>query len=84
GGAVLTGATLLGRHLILNSRGKPAEEVYRRPFSTVHAALAEGKPFSKAVEMGRNRLWSLVSTDMQMAKVRQADASLRRSGAKYY
>lgn len=70
--------------LILAARGVPFEEVYARPAVQLYSALAKGLPFDEALAMGRNRLQSLVSTDMQMAKVRQSRESLRRSDAKFY
>lgn len=69
---------------ILNARGVPAEEVYRRPANQVYTALAAGKPFDAALALGRDRLASLVATDLQMAKVRQADATLLRNDVQYY
>ena len=65
-------------------RGVAADEVYRRPFVEVWTSLAEGAGFRDAVARGARRLESLVSTDVQMARVRQSDASLRASGARYY
>lgn len=79
-----TSAALVDAEAMLSARGVPAEEVYRRPAHEVYTALGEGKPFEAALALGRNRLTSLVATDMQMAKVRQADAGLRRSGATFY
>ncbi len=76
--------SLVKRFEIVNGRGVPADEVYRRPAIEMYSALSEGKPFTAAKEQGLNRLVSLVSTDMQMAKVRQSDSSYRSSGAKFY
>lgn len=74
----------VAREQILAARGVAPEQVYRRPANELYTALSQGKPFEAAVALGRSRLISLVSTDLQMAKVRQADASLHRSGAQYY
>ncbi|MBE7953612.1 hypothetical protein ILP86_04670 [Microbacterium sp. R1] len=65
---------------VTGGRGVPAEEVYRRPAATVYSALADDKPMALAVEEGATRLASLISTDMQMAKVRQAQRSLESAG----
>lgn len=70
--------------LILDGRGVPAVEVYRRPAVEVYTALSEGVSYPDAVERGAVRLADLVLTDMQMAKVRQADVSLQARGATYF
>ncbi|WP_306365448.1 hypothetical protein [Nocardia sp. CC227C] len=72
------------RDEILQARGVPAGQVYRRPAIEVYSALAEGKTVTAAIAAGRTRLMSLVSTDLQMAKVRQSRSSLARSRAKYF
>lgn len=69
---------------ILSARGVPFGQVYRRPAVAMYTALTQGKPVDTAIRMGRNRLESLVSTDLQIAKVRQSRASMDRSRAKYY
>lgn len=66
------------RAMVLDGRGIAVEEVYRRPAVEVYAALAEGAAFVDAARAGSRRLESLVSTDVQMAKVRQSRASLER------
>lgn len=75
---------LVDRAAVTGGRGVPPEEVYRRPANQVYIALAEGKPFPAAVAAGLTRLVSIVATDLQMAKVRQSDASLRKAGTHYY
>lgn len=72
-GGVLPGVT--------QGRGVAPEDVYRRPFVTAYSALKEGKPLALAVAAGATRLTDIVLTDMQMAKVRQAQATLGRSDA---
>lgn len=72
------------RALVLNGRGVDAGEVYRRPAVTVYTELAAGKSMSEAVKAGAARLSSLAATDLQMAKVRQAQASLTSKGVKQY
>lgn len=65
------------RAAVTGGRGVPADDVYRRPGTTVYTELANGTAYPDAVAAGGARLASLVSTDLQMAKVRQADQSLR-------
>lgn len=65
---------------VTGGRGVPVDEVYRRPATTLYTALSEDKPMALAVEEGASRLASLISTDMQMAKVRQAQRSLDSAG----
>lgn len=75
---------LVDRDYVTQGRGVPAEEVYQRPASVVYTELANGKTFDIALAMGANRLKSLVSMDMQMAKVRQSSASLQASNYEAY
>ena len=69
---------------VTGGRGVPAEDVYRRPAVEVYTALAGGASYPDAVSRGLGRLVSLVSTDVQMAKVRQSRASMGASGARFY
>lgn len=69
---------------VTGGRGVDPAEVYRRPAVEVYTALSEGVGFADAVQRGARRLESLVGTDMQMAKVRQARSSFRSSGARYF
>lgn len=66
--------------VVTGGRGVPAEDVYRRPGTTVYTELAQGKPVGDAIAAGGERLLSLVMTDLQMAKVRQAQRSLSSAG----
>lgn len=68
------------RDMVTGGRGVPREEVYRRPAVAVYSALSDDVPMALAVEAGAARLASLVSMDMQMAKVRQADRSMSAGG----
>ncbi|AHH20848.1 putative bacteriophage protein [Nocardia nova SH22a] len=70
--------------LVQGGRGVPAEQVYRRPAVEVYTALSKDVALEEAVQRGQTRLESLIATDLQMAKVRQADASLKASGKKYF
>jgi hypothetical protein len=58
--------------------------VSRRPAIELYSALADNKPLNVAVQRGQTRLESLVSTDLQMAKVRQAQQSLDKAEAPFY
>lgn len=69
---------------ILGARGVPAEVVYERPVTTVRTALAQGLAFSEAVAEGARRLESIAATDVQMARVRQAQTSGRAAGWSRY
>lgn len=58
------------------ARGVPPEVVYRRPAVDVYTALKRGKPLDQAVSEGATRLEQLIGGDMQLAKTRQARASM--------
>lgn len=65
-------------------RGVPNDVVYARPVVQARSLVAKGKPVDAAFEAGGRRLESLATTDLQMAKVRQADASLAHAGETRY
>ena len=65
---------------VTGGRGVPADDVYRRPATTLYTALSQDAPMALAVAEGGNRLGSLIATDLQMAKVRQAQRSLSSAG----
>lgn len=69
---------------VTEGRGVPADHVYRRPAKTLYRELSKGKAYDVAVEAGAARLIDLVTMDLQMAKVRQADASFQRSGTQFF
>lgn len=69
---------------VTKGRGVEPSRVYERPIITTRTQVSKGKPVPKALEAGGQRLESLVTTDLQMAKVRQANASLAHAGRKYY
>lgn len=69
---------------ILDLRGVPVEDVYRRPIVTVYTALSEGKSYADARAAGLNRLLKTAGMDLQRAKMHQGFASLNGSGAEYY
>ena len=69
-----------GVRLPENLRGTPPAEVYKRPFVTVRTALANGKSLSEAVSEGRNRLQSIASTDLQLARTHATRQALAGDG----
>lgn len=80
GSAALPVATAL----VTAGRGVDASHVYARPVVAARTALKQGQPLGAAREVGARRLESLVTTDLQMAKVRQADMSLWAAERTYY
>ncbi|TFD58021.1 hypothetical protein E3T43_07160 [Cryobacterium sp. Hh7] len=81
--AVLAGVTWtpgVDRDAIIDYRGIPAEEVYRRPAVATYSALAKGTPYLDAVKVGAARLVGIIATDMQQASNRQASAAIAGSG----
>ncbi len=69
---------------IVVARGVPNDVVYKRPVVTARTAVSKGKSADEALAAGGRRLESLATTDIQMAKVRQADASLAHAGVTKY
>lgn len=61
--------------------GAPAAEVYRRPFVNLYTALSDGKPMTEAIQMGANRISSIASTDVQLAR-RNAGFGVRDRNSK--
>lgn len=82
--ARLAGRAGIGTTNVADLRGVDNSIVYRRPAVTVYTALANGATFTDAVEQGRNRLASLVSTDMLMAMREQASTSMQAQGFRTY
>ena len=78
--AGVTWASGVARAEIIDYRGIPPVEVYRRPATTIYTALSKGVSYLDAVARSEARLGSLVATDLQQAKNRQATASIGRSG----
>lgn len=68
---------------LVDYRGVPQETVYRRPAVTVYTALSRGQAFSAARDAGLARLRSIVTTDMQQARNRQARDSYAATGFDY-
>lgn len=85
--SVLAGVTWtpgIDRASIVGYRGVPADTVFRRPAVTTYTALSKGSTFADAVSQGANRLESIVSTDIQQAKNRQATKSIGGSGFRFF
>lgn len=70
--------------LVTQGRQIAPELVYERPIITTRTAVSQGKSVAAAKEAGARRLESLVTTDLQMAKTRQADRSLAHAGVTHY
>lgn len=69
---------------VLDPRGVPKVEVYQRPANEVYTQLAKGESMTRAVEVGTQRLASIVSTDLQLARRGQASKALAGTGFRYY
>ncbi|MFT9111994.1 MAG: hypothetical protein ABF453_02905 [Bifidobacterium psychraerophilum] len=70
---------------ILNGRGVDPKAVYERPGTTVYTNLANGGSYDQAVQAGGLRLLQLIGGDMQLAKVRQGQRTMRNwDGTHYY
>lgn len=74
----------VNRDEILDARGVPTAEVYRRPVAAVHRELANGTSFTTAVQRGGTYLGVLILTDMQMSQVRQSRTSYTRRGVERF
>lgn len=74
--ARVTGASAAGLVDLDELRGITPELVYQRPAVDMRTALSQGSTVSDAIRAGALRLGSLIATDLQMANVRQARASL--------
>lgn len=59
-------------------RGVAPAEVYQRPFVTTWTALSNGQSLDSAVRQGGERLRSVASTDLQLAKTHSASAAMQR------
>ena len=60
--------------------GVTPQQVYRRPAVTMRTELAGGATFTDALEAGRRRLESLVSTDLELAHTHQARHTMTTPG----
>lgn len=97
--AALTSAYMAGFHRAVTGAATPPpvaitpgalrdgvtpDEIYRRPFVTAYTALSRGADIETAQRMGRNRLESLIATDLQLAKTHQSQASMTALGISGY
>lgn len=84
GQAALVAGTTAGasvdRDAILGYRGVPSADVYRRGAVTLYTALSNGSPFDAAIAYGLDRMLTIVATELQQAKNRQAQRALEASG----
>lgn len=69
---------------VTTGRGVPPEDVYARPVITARSGIVKGLSVAKALSVGKRRLINLAGTDLQMAKVRQAQASFASSSREFY
>lgn len=72
------------RKALTDIRGVPDREVFRRPAITLYTELKAGKFMGEALKISAARLVSITGTHLQLAKTTQAQASLAKSGAKYF
>lgn len=82
--AQVTGAGRVGAVDVADLRGVAPVEVYRRPATSLYTSLSEGSSMTDAIRAGALRVADLVATDLQMANVHQARASLDASGASVF
>jgi hypothetical protein len=80
---VVAEAASIDRAAILDYRGVPADDVYRRPAVTTYTSLGDGTAFAVAKDQGLARLLSIASTDLQQARNRQATAAYGSTGFEY-
>lgn len=84
GQAALAAGTTAGatvdRDMILGYRGVSSADVYRRGAVTLYTALSNGSPLDMAISYGLDRMLSIVATELQQAKNRQAQRALEQSG----
>jgi hypothetical protein len=65
---------------LVDYRGVPFDVVYKRPAVTAYSSLTAGSTFAVAKKAGLDRLSSIVTTDIQQTRNRQAQQSMGRSG----
>lgn len=69
---------------VTQGRGVSAAVVFARPVIQARSMVAKGQPVSEALKAGARRLESIATTNLQMAKVRQADRSMAHGGATHF
>lgn len=82
--AARLGGPVLPREQVTGLRQVPQRVEYRRPAVALYTALSNGAALPTAVSAGANLLSSLVSTDLQMVLVAQAQASLQSQRVSHY
>jgi hypothetical protein len=70
--------------IAIRDTGIQKSQEYQRPFWETVKAVRNGKDDVTALQAGVIRLHQLTDTDLQMAKVRQAQIALRANGVKTY
>jgi hypothetical protein len=70
--------------IAIRDTGIPKSIEYQRPFWETVKATRNGADSVSALQSGITRLSQLTDTDLQMAKVRQAQIALRAKGVKTY
>ena len=65
---------------VVNPRGTPLDEVYRRPAVTIYTQLSLGTPLDEAVNISAQRLRSMVATDMQLAQTHTSMERVKQDG----
>jgi hypothetical protein len=70
--------------IAIRDTGIPKSVEYQRPFWETVKAVRNGADKVSALQTGLTRMVQLTDTDLQMAKVRQAQISLRAQGVKTY
>lgn len=61
-----------------------AEELWRRPFATMHTALSEGKTIKEAIELGATRAEQIAKTNVQLGMGRAGLKSRQANDIKFY
>lgn len=75
---------LLPAAVVAAPRGVPTAQLLERPAVSLYTALSQGKTMTEAVSESVARLRSIVSTDLQLVRTRQSQASLAASSARFY
>jgi hypothetical protein len=68
---------------VIDYRGVPADEVYRRPAVTTYTSLSAGNAYDDAAAAGLARMVGIVRTDVQQTRNRQAARAYGASGFDY-
>jgi len=69
---------------VLTGRGVSPDVVYARPVIQARTMVSKGETIVDAMKAGQRRLESIATTDLQMAKIRQAQSSLKHGGKTHY